>query len=79
MVCLAPIPVGEPRVSFGSRQHIHFLLLICTLWASGPSLQGTHYGCLNDLKFPFLSQLCPHVSRLFKALSKTLSRAVHFN
>lgn len=36
-------------------------------------------GCLNYLKLPFLSQLCCHVSRLFKAHSTSLSRAIRLN
>lgn len=42
VVCLVPINVSEPQVSFGSSQQGHILLLVCSLWVSPPGLEGTH-------------------------------------
>lgn len=40
VVCLVPINVSEPQVSFGSSQHGHILLLVCSLWVSPPRPPG---------------------------------------
>lgn len=73
MVGLVPINVSEPEVSFGSGQQV------CSLWVSPLQPPGDPCDCLNYLKFPFLSQLRSHLSRLFKGLSMALSRAIHLN